>query len=172
MYIFVFMWTPALESSHSTGDIDHGMIFADFMVAFLIGTLSSTLIGKIIHWQSEKISLLLTGVACIAMLIVPNTQSYELRFFAFLIFECCVGMYFPTIGALRGKYIPDEVRATMMNIFRVPFNIIVVIILLYVANLGLYSTFMICSLLLSLSLIGTWLLSNVVAKTTNTAGGH
>jgi hypothetical protein len=34
MYIFVFMWTPALENT-STHEIYHGWIFASFMVSHI-----------------------------------------------------------------------------------------------------------------------------------------
>merc|ERR1711988_1714519 len=45
---------------------------------------------------------------------------------AFLVFETCVGIFFPCMGLLRSKVIPDEVQGTVMNIFRVPLNMLVV----------------------------------------------
>lgn len=39
--------------------------------------------------------------------------------------EFVVGLYFPTIGTLRGIYLPEEARAALMNLFRVPLNLIV-----------------------------------------------
>ncbi len=35
---------------------------------------------------------------------------------------------------MRSRYIPEEVRATMMNIFRVPLNVIVVAVLIKVMS--------------------------------------
>ena len=41
---------------------------------------------------------------------------------------CCrqlaVGMYFPSMGYLRSQVIPEEQRASIMNWFRVPMNLI------------------------------------------------
>jgi hypothetical protein len=37
---------------------------------------------------------------------------------------------FPTYGSLRSVYIPDEHRTTIMNIYRIPLNVFVVIVLL------------------------------------------
>ena len=51
---------------------------------------------------------------------------------AFLLFEVCCGMYFPIAGTVRGKYIPESCRAGVMNIFRIPLNIMVSVVLLQV----------------------------------------
>ncbi len=47
----------------------------------------------------------------------------------FCVFEICCGVYFPSIGTMRGKFIPEEVRSTIMNIFRIGLNLIVVLVL-------------------------------------------
>lgn len=46
---------------------------------------------------------------------------------SFIIFETCVGVFFPCLGLLRSKVIPDSIQGSVMNIFRVPLNIFVVI---------------------------------------------
>ncbi|CAF2513551.1 unnamed protein product [Rotaria sp. Silwood2] len=51
-------------------------------------------------------------------------------FAAFLVFEFCVGVFWPAMATMRSKYVPEEARATVMNYFRIPLNLIVVIILL------------------------------------------
>ena len=38
MYIFVFIWTKALENSNHSGTINHGEIFTLFMLCCFIGT--------------------------------------------------------------------------------------------------------------------------------------
>ncbi|CAK8985431.1 Molybdate-anion transporter (Major facilitator superfamily domain-containing protein 5) (Molybdate transporter 2 homolog) (hsMOT2) [Durusdinium trenchii] len=48
----------------------------------------------------------------------------------------CVGVYFPAIGFLRAKFIPEEVRATVVNFFRIPLNALVVMILLNIAHMS------------------------------------
>jgi hypothetical protein len=51
-------------------------------------------------------------------------------FIAFLVFEFCIGVFWPAMATMRSKYVPEEARATIMNYFRIPLNLIVVIILL------------------------------------------
>merc|ERR1712071_103333 len=49
---------------------------------------------------------------------------------AFFLFEACVGMYFPSIGTLRSRYVPDSHRSVIMSIFGVPLNALVVVFLI------------------------------------------
>lgn len=157
MYLFVFMWTMALEQTSSDDEtIDHGMIFAVFMEACLVGT---TISSKLTSITTEKIAFILCLIAGIALIYIPHTNNYEFRLFTFIIFECCVGVYFPTIGGLRGKYVPDNVRATIMNIFRIPLNIIVVIVLWYIDSLGLEKVFHLASILLFIASAASYALN-------------
>ena len=50
-------------------------------------------------------------------------------FGSFVVFEVCVGIFWPAMGYLRGKYIPEHARSTTMNFFRIPLNLIVILIL-------------------------------------------
>merc|ERR550532_2352404 len=54
----------------------------------------------------------------------------QLSFLAFMLFEFCVGVYFPCVGVLKSDIVPEQVRGTMYNLYRVPLNAIVVILLL------------------------------------------
>ena len=49
---------------------------------------------------------------------------------AFLAFEFCVGIYWPAIGTVKAVLVPEAVRATMYNLFRVPLNVVVLVVLL------------------------------------------
>merc|ERR1712232_809304 len=46
---------------------------------------------------------------------------------SFLAFETCVGVFLPCAGVMRSKVLPDEIQGSVMNIFRVPLNIFVVV---------------------------------------------
>ncbi|VDN27333.1 unnamed protein product [Cylicostephanus goldi] len=72
--------------------------------------------------------VLLLSAACLAVPVIAPT-SVVLVFIAFLVFEICVGIFWPSMGCLRGAYVPEETRSTTINLFRVPLNLIVIIIL-------------------------------------------
>ena len=146
MYIFVFMWTPALENTTGS-NILHGWIFATFMIAVLIGsTLFSYFLSQ--NQKVEKITCYLLLVAAISLFIPALSQYHSLRLFAFLVFEICCGIYWPCMGTMRGKYVPEEVRGTIMNLFRVPLNLIVVVVLLRIGEMSERSVFCLCAFFL------------------------
>jgi hypothetical protein len=127
MYIFVFMWTPAL-TEREVGDLPFGLIFATFMVSCMAGS-------SIFSFQSETIkgellAMIVFGVASFAMGMVAMSSSNTAKFFSMNLFEICVGMYFPVMGILKGTIVPESKRAAIYNLFRIPLNFIVLFSLL------------------------------------------
>jgi len=142
MYIFVFMWTPALESTSEHG-IYHGWIFASFMICVLIGSnlFKYFLDSKL---RVEKTSVYLFGVGAVALFLPTFIKNHTIRLLAFFVFEVCVGLFWPSMGFLRSRYVPEEVRATVMNLFRIPLNIIVVVVLANIGKLSERGVFIAC----------------------------
>ncbi len=54
---------------------------------------------------------------------------------------------------MRSKYIPEEVRSTVMNVFRVGLNLIVVVTLINIDALATDTVFLLCTLLLTLAVL-------------------
>jgi len=161
MYTFVFMWTPAMEvdkqvdGNGKTVELPFGLIFACFMVCIMIG---SSLFGIMCKFQipHEHIAKLLLIVATFSLLVPVFFTDMLTVFLGFLVFEVCCGLYFPCVGTLRGKYIPEHTRAATMNFFRVPLNFLVVIILIQVGNLSNKVVFGVC---------GLWMISAFLIQT-------
>ncbi len=53
-------------------------------------------------------------------------ESEVLTLLCFCAYELCVGVYYPSMGAHKGKIIDDGVRAQIYGILRIPLNIFVV----------------------------------------------
>ncbi len=147
MYTFVFMWTPALEAAvraaqPGTEDVlPFGLIFACFMVAIMIGSgLFSALIAR--QFAAEVIAVFNFVAATLALLCATVFVDQPVIVFgSFLLFEVCCGVYFPCQGTLRGKYIPEDCRAAIMNFFRIPLNFLVVLVLVKVGSLENHHVF-------------------------------
>ncbi|VBB80048.1 Putative major facilitator superfamily transporter [Podospora comata] len=166
MYLFVFFWAPALQSfasssssSPSGTSLPYGVIFA----AFMASTLASSLIfGKIterLPFGSLLLSLLGVSSLCF-FLAASNTSSSQFTFWVFCLFEACVGMYFPTMGFLKGKLIDDGVRSQVYGFLRIPLNVFVVVALLVTGRMesdkAFVGVFRVCSGLLLLAAGGFW----------------
>ncbi len=63
------------------------------------------------------------------------SQGGCLNLVGFCLFECCVGLFWPSIMKMRSQYIPEESRSTIMNFFRIPLNIFVCIVLYNVSTI-------------------------------------
>jgi len=174
MYTFVLEWTPALTPADMSpaalaagkqtaqpgverATIPHGYIFAAFMVAIMIGSSLFTLLCKKFSVESfMRPVLFISAISLMMPIVYPGNQL--VIFSGFVIFEICVGIFWPALGTMRGKYVPEAARATVMNFFRVPLNLIVVIILLW--NLSMTVIFVCCVVFLFIAtLCQQWLFS-------------
>lgn len=66
----------------------------------------------------------------------------------------------PTIASVKAHWVPEDMRATVYGIFRVPLNLIVVCILML--SFDSSTTFLICSVLLSFSLASAIMASRII----------
>jgi len=165
MYSFVFLWTPALGPNGE--DIPHGMIFATMMVACMVG---SSVASRIMSRSDMKVEryMQLVFLASAASLAVPvlvgnmgfmtegerggsMTFGGKIQMLAFLVFEAMVGIFWPSMMKMRSQYVPEEVRSTVMNFFRIPLNLFVCVILYNVALFPLSAMFAMCSFFLVLA---------------------
>ena len=147
MYIFVFQWWDILHNNRTPDENSPGisnftaMIFTVFMMGCLFGTTLNGVISKMKHETRVVIFCAVAGLVFFIQKWFYKGKgdfrfNYELNFGGFIIYEICVGMYWPIIGGLRERYIPDEIRATVMNLFRIPLNMITVVGILLEDILG------------------------------------
>ena len=76
----------------------------------------------------------------------------QIKLLAFLGFEVCVGIFWPSLMKLRSRYVPEEVRSTIMNLFRVPLNLFVCVVLYNASLFPVSGMFSMCVVLLLVSL--------------------
>ena len=53
--------------------------------------------------------------------------------------QLLVGIFWPSMMKLRSQYVPEDIRATVLNLFRVPLNLFVCIVLYNVRHLSISS---------------------------------
>ncbi|CDO71072.1 hypothetical protein BN946_scf184844.g76 [Trametes cinnabarina] len=171
MYIFVFLWVPFLqEAASSRQPLPLGYIFSSFMLSMTLGALLYTCIISL--WHAEpfgsgtsdsdgittlhaKLSTVICIVSALAFTVSVSSGSEHRRFWAFCAFEACVGMYYPVQGTMRGKLVPDEHRATLSSLFRVPLNAFVVVSLMTGVASARHFVLSACAILLMLTALVT-----------------
>lgn len=152
MYAFVFNWTPALDSKIIPPP--HGLIFAAFMMACMCGASATTIVSTALR---PAVRLALTFVlGILAFTTAASSAGSEallmLRFACFLVFEFCVGVYMPAVGMVKSEVVPEQVRTTVYNMYRVPLNAVVVGLLL--TDISMVTCFRLCALLLLTGCLG------------------
>eukprot|EP00443_Scrippsiella_acuminata_P093984 CAMPEP_0115475064 /NCGR_PEP_ID=MMETSP0271-20121206/54419_1 /TAXON_ID=71861 /ORGANISM="Scrippsiella trochoidea, Strain CCMP3099" /LENGTH=148 /DNA_ID=CAMNT_0002902415 /DNA_START=54 /DNA_END=498 /DNA_ORIENTATION=+ len=148
MFAFVFNWTPALEDKSVPPPL--GLIFSAFMMSCMCGASLGTIVA---HHEAGLPARARGGASIAAFLAIDVAVSghyLRLCFCAFLVFECMVGAYFPTIGMLKSELVPENVRGTVYNMCRVPLNALVVCLLL--TNLTLLECYGLCASLVTVAL--------------------
>ncbi len=151
MYIFVFYWSAAMKSAHTYSNptqanpddaahIPFGVIFATFMAAMMLGSLafshasassSKTMsgIGKLLHFSPSTLLTIAIAGASTSLLLTVLIKNESVTFWCFCLFEACIGIYFPSMGAQKGRIVDDGVRAKIYGILRIPLNVFVVVAL-------------------------------------------
>jgi len=153
MFVFVSAWWPAMN--HFTifnEEVSGDTLFSMFMMACMCGASASTLLGR--DTSASMRLLLCFGAGIVAFAVMAYAAPHDtnslfyprLLVFGFLLFELCCGMYFPSVGVLKSNIVPEGVRGTVYNLYRLPLNAIVTMML--VSGLSPTAKFKILSLLM------------------------
>jgi MFS transporter, MFS domain-containing protein family, molybdate-anion transporter len=138
----------ATDSIGTETHIPFGVIFATFMAAMMLGSLlfshlSSPLPSslsdtktnafsryiKTLHTSPSTLLTLAILLSSTSLLLSVLLKSESLTFWAFCIFEACIGVYYPSMGAQKGRIVDDGVRANIYGLLRIPLNVFVVVAL-------------------------------------------
>ena len=130
LYVFVFLWTPALERRAllgGNGPVGHGLVFSIFMLSKMAGS-------QAFHALSSRLSpasclQIVFGGSAVCLSLPLLTDSYERTLLCFCGFESLLGIYWPSIALLRCGALDDSQRASTMAVFRVLLNGLVITLL-------------------------------------------
>ncbi|KAI7569000.1 major facilitator superfamily domain-containing protein [Hortaea werneckii] len=147
MYLLVFFWSPALEAARASSasargiplenggenvpGLPFGLIFASFMSAMMLGSMTTSAMNLTSNLKtSSRLTLHTVALAAIALVTPVLAKSSETGvFWAFALFEICVGMYFPAMSKLKSEVVEERVRGKVYGMMRVPLNLFVVLAL-------------------------------------------
>ena len=146
------------------------MIFACFMVSCMVGSaIAGTLLQEGSHHRVESymqtvfyaaagclfvpvimVRLGLAGSTAISDDLNAIPTGIKISLLAFCAFECLVGIFWPSMMSLRSRYVPEDIRSTIINFFRIPLNMFVCLVLSNVSMLPLSAVLTMCSFFLVL----------------------
>jgi len=127
MFTFVYLWTPTLTATTQTS-YPLGRVFSCFMVSIMVGSLLfRMLIGAGI--KVDRVLAMATNLFLVSNLCAAFTANSDWKVMCLLSFigiEISLGLYFPAIGTIRSNLIPETERSTVINLFRIPLNLLTV----------------------------------------------
>lgn len=144
MYTFVFMWVPTLLSLNPPeGRLPTGCVFASFMMAITMGGVLFPVLQQKLGdtvaprgYASEVTAAVIYGLSSLSMAVPAwylghaggkGRDCFKYVLASFVVVEVCVGVFMPVAGTLRSKYVPDALQGAILNIFRLPLNVFVVL---------------------------------------------
>ncbi len=127
--MLVFMWVPTLISVNPEGygSLPTGLVFSAFMLAMTIGGMLFAILLPIFPGGAEGLCVMVFIVAAGAMFTPIYYFDFWSMLYAFLVLEAMVGMFNSCGATLRARYYPDSMQSSIMSVFRLPLNILVVI---------------------------------------------
>lgn len=165
MYSFVFLWTPALSPNGEK--IPHGMIFSCFMASSMVGSSISPLLMKRYKIEAYMKYVFAVGAVSLVVPFLFNADAQpdsakpagstgitfhgQVQLLAFCVFEVVVGIFWPSMMTMRAHYVPEELRSTIINFFRIPLNLFVCVILYNVHLFPLSGMFALCAVFLAIA---------------------
>ena len=127
--IFLFSWTPILKQS-TPGGMNVGFIYTCMVLTMIIGTKSYEVLIVYCHfdyYMSITGCLFIQGVL---LYIIYFDNSFLHRMLYLSLFNGLTGFYNPLNSFVKSNILVEEYRALLMNLFRIPLNTYVIIVLL------------------------------------------
>lgn len=128
--IFIFIWTPILQLTAQSKNINPGMIY----ICFIFSNLSQNKLLDVIN-HMFKISYFYLMASYVAFFtfnfsIIFFVEDFTMRLICLTLINGSSGFFNPILSYIKSIIIVEEYRALIMNIFRIPLNVFVIILLL------------------------------------------
>ena len=127
--IYLFSWTPILKQS-TPGGMNVGFIFTCMVLTMIVGTKSYEVL---IVYCNLDYYMSITGCLFIQSFLLIITYfhaNFLARLIYLALFNGLTGFYNPLNSIVKSNILVEEYRALLMNIFRIPLNAYVIIVLL------------------------------------------
>ena len=155
--IYLFSWTPILKQS-TPGGMNVGFIYTCMVLTMIVGTKSYEVL---IVYCNFDYYMSITGCLFIQGTLLYLTyyiDNFLARLLFLSLFNGLTGFYNPLNSIVKSNILVDEYRALLMNLFRIPLNIYVIIVLLTLRYMNPFTVAIIAgSLAFIASAIGVYL---------------
>ncbi|KAI8092768.1 uncharacterized protein BX664DRAFT_328093 [Halteromyces radiatus] len=171
MYVFVLLYTPAIENAaanHFDDDqkLPLGYLFSTLMFAVMSGSLAFQALDRQATLpQARGLARFCTKDHLLVIALAIASASFTCMAYgissmimlglSYHAFEFTTGMYYPSISSLKADAIPEESRASVMTLLRIPMNVSIAILFWNVDVISHETLFALCGIM---TLVGATLM--------------
>lgn len=109
------------------GSLPTGLVFSSFMLSMTIGGMLFGLLLPMFPGGASGLCLFVYIVSALTMAVPVLSFTFMPLLVSFLVLEAMVGMFNSCGGTLRSKYYPEGLQSSIMSVFRLPLNVLVVL---------------------------------------------
>jgi hypothetical protein len=139
--ILIFIWTPVLQYTAGTKHINTGAIFIIMICSLVIQNRMLEILNRTMKINHFKLAIAWTFLIAINFMLIYFVDSFELRIMILTALNGTTGFFHPLLSYIRSLVLPEKYRAYLMNMYRVPLNVILITV--YIVNYYV-SPFTIC----------------------------
>eukprot|EP00898_Chlorokybus_atmophyticus_P002490 jgi/Chlat1/3241/Chrsp22S03424 len=172
--------TPLCSRQQDLDTAQHGVRHVH--VGMHSSSLASRLMARYTPEKYMQSVFLISSVALLVPIVVKRVPGLDpvftshMQLVGFLCFKACVGVLWPSVMRMLASYVPEERRATILKLFRIPLNLFVCIVLYNVttdvSKFKLTSISAMCAAFLFLTAVCQRRLATLAEKTKFIASPH
>lgn len=148
LHIFIFTWNPTLKEVSK--DFDSSYVFTILMMSLMTGGSSFSFVYSFFKQRSLSCAIVVNLLAMGGFFLIYTKSTYMMTLIGFILYEISVGLFYPSFSKIKSEYLPKDKRGTLTNIFKIPFNLIVIFLLINTNKIFTISQFNLLNLSISI----------------------
>ncbi len=121
------MWVPSLLAVNTGAALPTGLVFSAFMLSMTLGGMLFGILLPVFPGGAEGLCVFVYATSALSMLVPVFRFDFWSILIAFLALESMLGMFNSCGATLRSRYYPEGLQSSIMSVFRLPLNLLVVL---------------------------------------------
>jgi len=130
-----------------------GLIFCCFVCCAITGTMIYEILIIYLNVNTFVTMTIVFFFEVIILFLVYFINSFNIRIIILSLFHLCIGCYNPLNSIIKAKILNENYRTLLMNMFRVPLNFYVIIVLLFLKYMNPFHLCLIASFMMAFAFL-------------------
>lgn len=148
LHTFIFSWVPNVKELNANADTSY--LFMIMMMSLMAGGAIFKIAYNYFDDNSFAVAKLTSFFAILGFWFISFGGSYQTTYIGYIFYEISVGLFYPAYSKIKSEYLPAKCTGSLMTIFKVPFNLVVVILLITTNKMLTIQGFMKLNLLIAI----------------------